>query len=212
MTAPTFAPRLSPHAPAPRQGASRSASATASTQRHDRSSRTGFVLYVALDHRDSVPPGPTELLRIAESLGARAREWLPQARTYSVLSTGEAALEAPAARSAGDFSDLLAALPEGPEVHIDVPGRRVVVNGMLCRITRQEFDLLIHLARAAGAPVSRDELHATVWRAKLVPQGSRTVDVHVRRLREKTGLDSLITTVRGAGYRFNPSTGVRISW
>lgn len=170
------------------------------------------MLYVALGHPGAASTSPTELLKIAEALGDRAREWLPQARTYGVVSTSEPAPGTGREQSARSFSDLLAALPVVPRVRVDVPGRQVTVDGVVCTITRQEFDLLAHLACAGGAAVSRAELHATVWRGRDVPDGSRTVDVHVRRLREKTGLDSLVNTVRGAGYRLNTQIDMVVTW
>jgi hypothetical protein len=203
MATPTLAPRISPREPAGRPAEPHPATAMSTATRRGRQPRTGFVLYVALDHPGAASTSPTELLKIAETLGDRAREWLPRARTYSVLSIGENAPRTVPGSSTQSFSELLAALPVAPRVHIDVPGRQVTVDGVVCRITRQEFDLLAHLVRADGAPVSR---------GRDVPAGSRTVDVHVRRIREKTGLDSLVNTVRGAGYRVSPQTGMVVTW
>ncbi|MNW56866.1 Response regulator SaeR [compost metagenome] len=59
--------------------------------------------------------------------------------------------------------------------------------------------------------MTREELLSTVWGADAVRDGSRTIDVHVRRLREKLGLQHVITTVRGLGYRFDPQTHVVLS-
>lgn len=101
------------------------------------------------------------------------------------------------------FDAQLAALPLSPRVSIDVPGREIRVDGALRQLTLREFDLLTYLAGSAGRVVSRQELLRTVWAAHDVREGSRTVDVHVRRIREKTGLAALITTVPGQGYRVN---------
>lgn len=121
-----------------------------------------------------------------------------------------AARRAAAARDAA-FEALLAALPLTPRVEVDVPGRRVLVDGATVPLTRQELDLLVHLARSAGRVVTRDELHAAAWRGRPLPDGTRTVDVHVRRLRAKTGLADLVTTVRGVGYRLEPSEGLTLT-
>lgn len=203
--------------------------------------RTGFVLYVAVDgpvdelEEPGDVPGPDELRRVAETLGELAREWLPRARTRSVLSPGSgeptsdtpsghprgaAATPEPGAASptpgspphpATSFRELLDGLSLTPQVHIDVTAEQVTVDGVPRRLTRQEFDLLVHLARLDGAVASREELHDTVWRGRQVPPGSRTVDVHVRRLREKLGITSLITTVHRAGYRIDPRSRVRLT-
>ncbi|WP_448631668.1 winged helix-turn-helix domain-containing protein [Cellulomonas soli] len=68
----------------------------------------------------------------------------------------------------------------------------------------------MHLVRTGGRVVSRAELLAAVWGGRTVRLDSRTIDVHVRRLREKTGLDGLVTTVRGAGYRLGSAVEVRL--
>jgi hypothetical protein len=108
------------------------------------------------------------------------------------------------------FEALLAALPLAPAVLVDLPGRRLRVDGADVDLTRQEFDLVAYLARAAGRVVSRDELYDGAWRSQDLSAGTRTVDVHVRRVRAKTGLDGLITTVRGVGYRLNALDGLRV--
>jgi len=134
------------------------------------------------------------------------------ARTFSVLSIGENAPSTEPEPSTRSFSELLAALPVAPRVHIDVPGRQVTVDGVVCKITRQEFDLLAHLARAGGAPVSRAELHATVWRGRDVPAGSRTVG---RPRAQDPGEDRPRLPRphgRGAGYRVSPQTGMVVTW
>lgn len=109
------------------------------------------------------------------------------------------------------FEALLAALPLAPAVLVDLPGRRLVVDGTDVDLTRQEFDLVAHLARSAGRVVSRDELYDEAWRSQDLSAETRTVDVHVRRVRAKSGLDGLITTVRGVGYRLNALDGLRVA-
>ncbi|WP_454048895.1 winged helix-turn-helix domain-containing protein [Cellulomonas sp. Marseille-Q8402] len=108
------------------------------------------------------------------------------------------------------FEELLAALPLTPAVVVDLPGRRLVVDGRDVELTRQEFDLVGYLARSAGRVVSRDELYDGAWRTQDLSAETRTVDVHVRRVRAKSGLDGLITTVRGVGYRLNAIEGLRV--
>lgn len=108
------------------------------------------------------------------------------------------------------FEELLAALPLSPAVVVDLPGRRLVVDGQDVDLTRQEFDLVAYLARSAGRVVSRDELYDGAWRSQDLSDRTRTVDVHVRRVRAKSGLDGLIATVRGVGYRLNALDGLRV--
>ena len=73
-----------------------------------------------------------------------------------------------------------------------------------------EFDLVAYLARSAGRVVSRDELYDGAWRSQDLSDRTRTVDVHVRRVRAKSGLGGLIATVRGVGYRLNALDGLRV--
>ncbi len=79
-------------------------------------------------------------------------------------------------------------------------------DGRRSELSQRESELIRYLAQNAGRAVSRDELLAHVWRIN--PRGitTRTIDMHVARLREKLGDDSgkpaLILTVRGKGYMF----------
>ncbi|MEM7139110.1 MAG: response regulator transcription factor [Myxococcota bacterium] len=100
-------------------------------------------------------------------------------------------------------------LHAGPFV-IDPREERATCGGQALRLTTIEFRLLEHLARHAGRVQDRTELLARVWRwCDEGPErtgGSRTVDTHVKRLREKLGSASaFIETIRGVGYRLRVS-------
>jgi DNA-binding response OmpR family regulator len=90
-------------------------------------------------------------------------------------------------------------------VSIDPTARQVRVGGALVDLKPKEFDLLIYLARHPGVVLSRDALLREVW-GYAFPVDTRTIDVHVRGIRQKIEVDSsqpaLIETVRGYGYRF----------
>ena len=77
------------------------------------------------------------------------------------------------------------------------------VGGRMLDLTFKEFELLKHLAQHPGRVFSRQQLLSEVWGYDYFG-GTRTVDVHVRRLRAKLGPDKehLIGTVRNVGYRF----------
>lgn len=83
--------------------------------------------------------------------------------------------------------------------------REVLLEGRPLALKPKEFDLLLFLAQHRGQVLSRDMILERVWGWEF-SGGSRTVDVHVRWLREKIetdpGLPARIVTVRGAGYRF----------
>jgi two-component system phosphate regulon response regulator PhoB len=84
---------------------------------------------------------------------------------------------------------------------IDVPAHRVAVQGQEIPLTALEFRLLLDLASRAGRVQSRDALLERVWGYSPNVE-TRTVDTHVKRLREKLGPGAeQIETVRGVGYR-----------
>jgi two-component system phosphate regulon response regulator PhoB len=87
---------------------------------------------------------------------------------------------------------------------IDAAAHQVTVDGAAVSLTRKEFDLLRALAEARGRVLSREYLLDHVWGYTAAGEiESRTVDVHVRRLRQKLGAEGQrIGTVTGVGYRF----------
>ena len=77
-------------------------------------------------------------------------------------------------------------------------------NGEILHLPRKEFELLALLASKPHTVFERDNILETVWGTDIVV-GDRTIDVHIRKLREKLG-ENYITTVKGVGYKFsNPS-------
>lgn len=89
------------------------------------------------------------------------------------------------------------------EIQIDVPRHVVQVGTKAITLTATEFRLLEILARRRGRVQSRDRLLQDVWGYEN-PIDSRTVDTHMRRLREKLGASAKhLETVRGVGYRFS---------
>lgn len=95
-------------------------------------------------------------------------------------------------------------LVAGP-LRIDLAGRRVNCRGQYIELQPKQFDLLTYLMRNLGTVLTRDQLLHNVWGYDYVGD-TRTVDVHVRWLREKIEEDPanprLIQTVRGFGYVF----------
>ena len=88
------------------------------------------------------------------------------------------------------------------ELYIDVPGHIVRVKGKQIDLTATEFKLLTLLAQRRGRVQTREQLLQDVWNYDNIID-TRTVDTHVRRLREKLGAASrYVGTVRGVGYRF----------
>jgi DNA-binding response OmpR family regulator len=90
-------------------------------------------------------------------------------------------------------------------LRVDEARHAVTVNGQSLALTAKEFALLTALMRADGRVLSRDQLLETVWGyANAAEVESRTVDVHIRRLRAKLGAEARrIVTVKAVGYRFD---------
>ncbi len=95
-------------------------------------------------------------------------------------------------------------LVAGP-IRIDLAGRRVHCRGQELELQPKQFELLAYLVRNRGTVLTRDQLLHNVWGYDYVGD-TRTVDVHIRWLREKLEEDPanprLIQTVRGVGYVF----------
>jgi DNA-binding response OmpR family regulator len=94
---------------------------------------------------------------------------------------------------------------EEADLRVDFEKRQVEVRGDPVRLTYVEFEILAALARSPGRVFSRTMLLERVW-GDSAYRDPRTVDVHIRHLREKLERDprhpELIFTVRGVGYRF----------
>lgn len=89
-----------------------------------------------------------------------------------------------------EFSDLI----------IDPERYHVEISGNVIELPRKEFELLSLLASKPGKVFTREEIMDRIW-GTVVIVGGRTIDVHIRKLREKIG-DDRIKTVKGVGYKF----------
>lgn len=84
---------------------------------------------------------------------------------------------------------------------VDVKRRAVTVDGEPVILTYKEFELLCYLLENRGVVLSRDQILTKIWNYNYSGE-TRTVDVHIRTLRQKLGdAGALIETVRGVGYR-----------
>ena len=91
-------------------------------------------------------------------------------------------------------------------VKIDTLNLTSILNGKEIHFTRREMDILLYLSRYSDRPVAREELLNKIWGyPKDLNLETRTVDIHIAKLRRKIELDptkpSHLLTVRGAGYR-----------
>jgi two-component system alkaline phosphatase synthesis response regulator PhoP len=82
---------------------------------------------------------------------------------------------------------------------IDFKKYHVLLNGKEEVLPRKEFELLTLLAKNVGIVIRREEIMKRIWQSDVIV-GGRTIDVHIRRLRERIG-DDKIKTVKGVGYK-----------
>ncbi len=87
------------------------------------------------------------------------------------------------------------------DLHIDIVSRNVYKNGELLKLTYKEFDLLLLFVRNPNVALYREVIYEHVWESSYMGD-SRTVDLHVQRLRKKAGLEKNIEAVYKVGYRF----------
>lgn len=87
---------------------------------------------------------------------------------------------------------------------VDVAAHRVTVENQEVALTLKEFELLCYLMENRGTVLTRDKILSKIWGYDFDGE-TRTVDVHIRTLRQKLGIE-LIETIRGVGYRIG---GVR---
>ncbi len=85
-------------------------------------------------------------------------------------------------------------------IHIDREKYLVTVEGKEYSLPKKEFELLSLLVSGNGAVFSRETILSQVWGNDIVV-GDRTIDVHIRKLREKIG-NEFIKTIKGVGYKF----------
>lgn len=108
-------------------------------------------------------------------------------------------------RRRGEPEEMLPSILEAGPVRIDVDRHVVAVRGETIAMPLKEFDLLELLVRNAGRVLTRGQIIDRVWGSDYVGD-TKTLDVHVKRLRAKIEVDprnpTLILTVRGLGYKF----------
>jgi len=85
-------------------------------------------------------------------------------------------------------------------IEIDKDKHLLLYQGNSVELARKEFNLLYYLMTVPGKVFTREEIISNVWKDTFV--GDRTIDVHVRKIREKLG-DQYIKTIKGVGYKFD---------
>jgi DNA-binding response OmpR family regulator len=96
---------------------------------------------------------------------------------------------------------------EVEDLVIDVPGYRVFLKGEILDLTPTEFKLLLQLVKNRGKVQTRSKLLNQVWDVKSLDVDTRTIDTHMRRLRQKLeNMAEYVETVRGVGYMFRATS------
>jgi DNA-binding response OmpR family regulator len=97
------------------------------------------------------------------------------------------------------------------DLDVDVQTLKVTRQGQAIEISKREAALVQHFAAHPNRVISREELYRQVWNETLTDLGTRTVDMHIAKLRARIEVDSnhprIIQTVRGAGYKYVPDGG-----
>jgi len=102
-----------------------------------------------------------------------------------------------------DSKKLPSALISIGDLTIDRTSYTITINGQEINLPKKEFELLYFLAQNPNKVFSREDLLQNIWGSDVYVL-ARTVDVHIRKVREKIG-DDYITTVKGVGYKFSLS-------
>lgn len=90
---------------------------------------------------------------------------------------------------------------ESNGIKVDLERVMVYAAGKELQLPKKEFELLVLLMSKPGKVFKRDEIYGQIWGNELFV-GDRTIDVHIRKLREKIG-DERIKTIKGIGYKFD---------
>ena len=187
-----------------------------------KSEARGFALYVGIDEQQAIDAGVT-LTELVKALRGTLGDLVPGAETYAAVALapkGAGGRNVDVVRTALHDPRALDQLVQRTDsddetdegVVIDLPRRRVLVNGENAELTQKEFDLLNYLIENQGETISRRELVELVWNSDdAAAPNDRTIDVHIRRLRAKiAGFEDIIRTIRGGGYRFDSHPDVHV--
>lgn len=87
------------------------------------------------------------------------------------------------------------------DLEIDTNSRSVLKNGNVIELTYKEFELLLLLVRNKNIALYRETIYEKIWQDPFC-EDTRTVDLHIQRLRKKLGIEKYIQTVFKVGYRF----------
>lgn len=182
----------------------------------------GFALYIGLDEASAAREG-SSIGEVVEALRDVIESRVPGTETHAAVAYAPAHQRGKnldivrlALREPRAVAELLPTKPSATTsgVTIDLSRKRVIINADVAPLTYKEFELLQFLVLREGVTVERAAIIDSLWAASDVDRpNSRTIDVHVRRLRSKIEpFDDVVRTVRGIGYRFDRHADVIIDY
>ena len=181
----------------------------------------GFALYVGVDE-DQVEASGTSIAELVATLRKTLEAQVPNSDSHVAVAYAPAGQRGKnldivrlALREPKAVAELLPPKPAKPNgVAIDFSRKRVVINDDVAPLTYKEFELLQYLVLREGVTVERNDIIDQLWSASDVDRpNTRTIDVHVRRLRSKLEpFEDIVRTVRGIGYRFDRHADVTINY
>ena len=179
-------------------------SMTVLDERHSDSAEAVVTITVQIKLAGTeLPPAATRLISELEALAGEVPSTGPTGRGRPLRLVTRAA-PAPKVRRIGKARGL------SPSLLLHTGSRLLLRDGSPVDLTRREFDLFQFLCENPRRVFTRAQLLRLVWGYDMVGT-ERTVDVHIRRLRVKLGdCSSIITTVRGVGYRLDDDAPVDI--
>lgn len=181
----------------------------------------GFALYVGISETEAQAAG-VSLAQLVTDLKKTIAEQVPTAGTHAAIALappGAGGKNLDIVRMALHDPATLAQLGRSAPgtrkaVTIDISRKRVVIDGSTAPLTFKEFQLLQFLVLREGQTVKREAIIEALWSVDDddIPN-TRTIDVHIRRLRSKLSrYEDIVRTVRGAGYRFDRHADVTIRY
>lgn len=146
---------------------------------------------------------PAPFLVVLEESSLERFDWSCGAADFLISTCSRPEFDARLHRVASPLEAASGEVVRRGEISINRERFEVKVKGETLDLTFKEFELIAYLAQRPGRVCSRSALLSEVWGYDFFG-GTRTVDVHVRRLRAKLGHEAhMIETVRNVGYRFS---------
>jgi DNA-binding response OmpR family regulator len=182
----------------------------------------GFAVYVGVDEAGALAAGTT-IAELVDAVRNVVTDAVPGTESHAAVAYAPSTQRGKnldivrlALREPRAVAELLPPMPDPANAGavIDLSRKRVVINGETPPLTYKEFELLQYLVLREGVTVDRSAIIDSLWIASDVDRpNKRTIDVHVRRLRSKIEpFDSVVSTVRGIGYRFDRHPDVTIEY